>query len=235
MSDDYDAIIIGAGINGAGIARDAALRGLRVLLLDKGDLASGASGWSTRLIHGGLRYLEYGEIGLVRESLREREILLRIAPHLVKPLAMVVPLYDEANRRPKWMIRAGMLAYDALSFDKSLSRHHFWQADETLRHASGLRVEKLKGAAVYYDAQVEYAERLVAENALDARDNGAELRTYARVSRLILENGAVRGIEFTDATGDHTARAPVVVNVAGQTALKTPTVIHRQQMSPRMA
>ena len=215
MSDDYDAIIIGAGINGAGIARDAALRGLRVLLLDKGDLASGASGWSTRLIHGGLRYLEYGEIGLVRESLREREILLRIAPHLVKPLAMVVPLYDEANRRPKWMIRAGMLAYDALSFDKSLSRHRFWNRDETLRQAAGLRSEKLQGAAVYYDAQVEYPERLVVENALDAQAHGAEIRTYARVSRLITENGAVRGVEYTDETGDHTARAPVVLNVAG--------------------
>lgn len=215
MAHDYDAIIIGAGINGAGIARDAALRGLRVLLLDKGDLACGTSGWSTRLIHGGLRYLEYGEIGLVRESLREREILLRIAPHLVKPLAMVVPLYGEANRRPKWMIRAGMLAYDALSFDKSLSNHRFWSHAETLRQATGLRSEKLQGAAVYYDAQVEYPERLVVENALDAQTHGAEIRTYACVSRLITENGAVCGVEYTDKNGDHTARAPVVLNVAG--------------------
>ena len=215
MSDDFDAIIIGAGINGAGIARDASLRGLRVLLLDKGDLASGTSSWSTRLIHGGLRYLEYGEIGLVRESLREREILLRIAPHLVKPLAMVVPLYGEANRRPKWMIRAGMLAYDALSLDKSLKNHRFWSHEETMRQAAGLRSEKLQGAAVYYDAQVEYPERLVVENALDAQAHGAEIRTYARVSRLIRENGAVCGVEYTGKNGDHTARAPVVLNVAG--------------------
>ena len=90
----FDVIIVGAGINGAGIARDAAMRGLKVLLLDKGDIGSGTSSWSTRLIHGGLRYLEHGEFGLVRESLRERESLLNIAPHLVRPLRMVVPIYE---------------------------------------------------------------------------------------------------------------------------------------------
>src|SRR5918995_6354584 len=95
---DFDLIIIGAGINGAGIARDAAMRGLKVLLLDKGDIGSGTSSWSTRLIHGGLRYLEHGELGLVRESLREREILMRIAPHLVRPLPFLLPIYRHARR-----------------------------------------------------------------------------------------------------------------------------------------
>src|SRR5256714_10889718 len=109
--ETFDAIIIGAGINGAGIARDAALRGLRVLLLDKGDIASGTTAWSTRLIHGGLRYLEHGELGLVRESLRERERLLRIAPHLVRPLPLLIPVYAKRRRGPL-AIRAGMLAYD---------------------------------------------------------------------------------------------------------------------------
>ncbi|HKR58674.1 MAG TPA: FAD-dependent oxidoreductase, partial [Pyrinomonadaceae bacterium] len=90
---DYDLIIIGAGINGAGVARDAAMRGLRVLLLDKGDVGGGTSSWSTRLIHGGLRYLEHGEFGLVRESLRERETLLHIAPHLVRSLPLLIPIY----------------------------------------------------------------------------------------------------------------------------------------------
>lgn len=213
---NYDVIIIGAGINGAGIARDAARRGLRVLLLDKGDIASGTSSWSTRLIHGGLRYLEYGEIGLVRESLREREILLRIAPHLVKPLAMVVPLYDEPNRRGRWTVRAGMLAYDALSFDKSLDHHHFWSRRETLQRAPALRADKLNGAAVYFDAQVAYPERLVLENVLDALTHGAELRTYARVTRLLTDDGRVQGVEFTDADSvQHTAHAPIVFNVAG--------------------
>src|SRR5437762_3947968 len=119
MPDTFDLIIVGAGVNGCGIARDAAMRGLRVLLLDKADLCSGTTSWSTRLIHGGLRYLEHGEIGLVRESLRERELLLKNAPHLVRPLQLVIPIY-EGGRRSMLAIRAGMLAYDALSFDKSL-------------------------------------------------------------------------------------------------------------------
>src|ERR687898_2424424 len=94
----FDLVVIGAGINGAGVARDAAMRGLKVLLLDKGDIGGGTSAWSTRLIHGGLRYLEHGELGLVRESLREREILLRIAPHLVRPLPILLPIYRGDKR-----------------------------------------------------------------------------------------------------------------------------------------
>jgi glycerol-3-phosphate dehydrogenase len=214
---EFDAIIVGAGINGAGIARDAALRGLRVLLLDKGDIAGGTSSWSTRLIHGGLRYLEYGELGLVRESLRERELLLRHAPHLVRPLPMLIPIYAQASRGPL-TIRAGMLAYDLLSFGKSLDPHRMLSPEETLRRAHGLSQVGLRGAALYYDAQVEYAERLVLENALDARDHGATVHTYARVDRLIMDEGSVRGVEFTDlleGSGGHIARAPLTVNVAG--------------------
>src|SRR5258705_7611556 len=120
----YDLIIIGAGINGAGIARDAAMRGLKVLLIDKGDIGGGTTSWSSRLIHGGLRYLEYWELGLVRESLREREVLLKEAPHLVRPLPLLLPIYKRNSRGPL-TIRAGMLAYDLLSFDKSLPRHRF--------------------------------------------------------------------------------------------------------------
>jgi glycerol-3-phosphate dehydrogenase len=212
----FDAIIIGAGINGAGIARDAAMRGLKILLLDKGDLASGTTSWSTRLIHGGLRYLEHGEVGLVRESLQERETLLRIAPHLVKPLPLLIPVYQQGTRGT-WTIRAGMIAYDLLSLDKSLERHHMLSREETIRRAPGLEQEGLRGAALYYDAQVEYAERLVVENALSAQAHGAIILTYARVDRVIEEQGAARGVRFTDLlTGDaHTAHAAVVVNVAG--------------------
>ncbi len=100
-NQSYDLVIIGGGINGAGTARDAALRGLKTVLIDKGDFASGTSSWSTRLIHGGLRYLEYFEFPLVRESLREREVLLRNAPHLVKPLLLTIPNMDESDRH-KW-------------------------------------------------------------------------------------------------------------------------------------
>src|SRR6266852_495767 len=150
LSDSlFDLVIIGAGINGAGIARDAAMRGLKTLLLDKGDIGGGTSSWSTRLIHGGLRYLEHGEFGLVRESLREREILFRIAPHLVRPLPILIPLYKDARRGP-WTIRAGMLAYDILSLGKSLPAHRMLTRDEALVQAPGLDSEGLLGAALYY-------------------------------------------------------------------------------------
>ncbi|HEX8652030.1 MAG TPA: glycerol-3-phosphate dehydrogenase [Pyrinomonadaceae bacterium] len=212
----FDAIIIGAGINGAGIARDAAMRGLKVLLLDKGDLASGTTSWSTRLIHGGLRYLEHGEVSLVRESLRERERLLRIAPHLVRPLPLLIPVYERA-RRGMSLIRAGMILYDILSLDKSLEHHHMLSRRETLLRAPGLNTEGLRGAALYYDAQVEYAERLVLENALAAQAHGTTVLTYARVDRIIQDAGRVRGVEFTDLLDGsaHAARAPVTLNVAG--------------------
>jgi len=212
----FDAIIIGAGINGAGIARDAALRGLRVLLLDKGDICSGTSSWSSRLIHGGLRYLEYFEVGLVRESLRERERLLKLAPHLVKPLPMLIPIYERGRRGPM-LIRTGMMLYDILSPDKSLPRHQMLKAAEALRRAPGLDPKGLRGAAIYYDAQAEFAERLVVENALSAREHGATVLTYARAERLIVENEAVCGVELTDMLSGklYAARASFTLNVAG--------------------
>lgn len=212
----FDLIVIGAGINGAGLARDAAMRGLRVLLLDKGDIGGGTTAWSTRLIHGGLRYLEYGEVGLVRESLRERERLFHIAPHLVRPLAMIIPIYREGRRGPL-LIRAGMIAYDLLSFDKSLDHHHMLSRAETLRRVPGLKAEGLRGASLYYDAQVEYAERLVVENVLSARERGTTIRTYAPVERFIVEDRQVRGVEFTDLLKGCRvcARAPVTINVSG--------------------
>src|SRR3982751_1095657 len=145
-----DVVIIGAGINGAGIARDAAMRGLKVLLLDKGDIGGGTSSYSTRLIHGGLRYLEHGEIGLVRESLRERETLLRIAPHLVRPIPILIPIYRGATRS-RIAIRTGMLAYDILSIGKSLPTYRMLSREQTLRESPGLQATNLIGAAIYYD------------------------------------------------------------------------------------
>jgi glycerol-3-phosphate dehydrogenase len=213
----FDVVIVGAGVNGCGVARDAAMRGLRVLLLDKGDIAAGTTAASTRLIHGGLRYLEHGEVGLVRESLRERETLLRkVAPHLVRPLPMLVPIYA-GQRRGRLTIRAGMLAYDLLSSSKSLPRHRMLNAAEALAHAPGLEPEALRGAALFYDAQVEYAERLAVENALDARARGATVLTYARVERLLFEGGAARGVVFKDLLGGatHEAHAAVILNAAG--------------------
>lgn len=213
---EFDLIVIGAGINGAGIARDASLRGLRVLLLDKGDVASGTTSWSTRLIHGGLRYLEHGEIGLVRESLQERERLLKIAPHLVQPFPLLIPIYRGDKRGPL-MIRAGMMAYDALSFGISLPRYQMLDRNAALQQAPGLSPAHLRGAALYFDGQAEYPERLAIENALDARDHGAEVRTYHEVDKIEVAAGRVSGVEGHDVlTGQRfRAGAPVIVNVAG--------------------
>lgn len=212
----FDLIVIGAGINGAGIARDAALRGLKVLLVDKGDIASGTTDSSTRLIHGGLRYLEYYEVSLVRESLREREILLRIAPHLIQPLRFIIPIYKGWRRSPR-IIRLGMIGYDILSFDRSLPGHEMLNRDEALTREPGLRPEGLLAAAVYSDAQVTFPERLTVENALSAGDHGALVLTYARVDQLLTEGRTVTGIRFTDLLngGTHEARAAVTVNAAG--------------------
>lgn len=212
----YDMVVVGAGINGSGIARDAARRGLSVLLLDKTDIAAGTTSWSSRLIHGGLRYLEHGEISLVYESLQERERLLHIAPHLVFPLPLTLPIYSYHKRGPL-TIRAGMVAYDALSWNKSLPNHKMYSASGALAHEPGLNPDGLKAAARYYDAQVEFPERVSVENVIDAMTHGADVRTGVRATDLILEAGVVRGIRFIDeSTGEeHVAKTRMVVNVAG--------------------
>lgn len=213
---DFDLIIIGAGINGAGIARDAAMRGLRVLLLDKGDVGGGTSSWSTRLIHGGLRYLEHGEFALVRESLRERETLLRIASHLIQPLPLLIPIYEHA-RRGRFLLRLGLFSYDLLSLGKSLPSHKILSRQEALKSAPGLRADGLLGAAMYYDAQVEFAERLVIENALAAIKHGAQVRSYSRVEKFLTTGARLNGVEYVDElTGSRgQAAAAMVVNAAG--------------------
>ena len=212
---NFDVIVIGAGINGAGIARDAAMRGLSVLLIEKGEVGRGTTSASTRLIHGGLRYLEHFEFGLVRESLREREILLRIAPHLVRPLAITIPIYKR-NKRGRVTIRAGMVLYDLLSWGKSLPRHQMFSRAETLQRWPGLNPEGLVGAALYYDAQVEFPERLVAENVRSACEFGAEVLTHTRVTNVAVADGKVSGVEFVAEDGDKQfAEAHVVINAAG--------------------
>jgi glycerol-3-phosphate dehydrogenase len=176
----FDLIVVGAGINGAGIARDAAMRGLKVLLLDKGDVASGTTSWSTRLIHGGLRYLEYYELYLVHESLSEREKLLKIAPHLVKPLPFIIPVYDY-SKRGTVLVRLGMIGYDPLRGASRWIDTKMLSREEVIERIPGLEAEGLLGAAMYYDGQVEYAERLAVENAVSAREHGAVVLTYAGV------------------------------------------------------
>ncbi|MBT8084237.1 MAG: glycerol-3-phosphate dehydrogenase [Woeseia sp.] len=213
---EFDVIVIGGGINGAGIARDAALRGLRVLLLEANDFGGGTSSWSSRLIHGGLRYLEYGEIPLVYESLHERATLQKIAPHLVRPLRLVIPLYRDGHRA-RWLVRIGMLAYDLLSIGKSLPNHQMLSADELAQLATAINRDNLVGAASYFDAQVSFAERLVLENVLSAAAAGATVRNYSPVTELQLSSRGEHVVQFTDGRDGplHEARSPCVVNAAG--------------------
>lgn len=213
---DHDIIIVGGGINGAGIARDAASRGLRVLLLEQDDFGSGTSSSSSRLIHGGLRYLEHGELSLVYESLHERRRLLQLAPHLVVPIPISIPVY-RSSRRGMWLLRFGMVAYDLLSLGKKLARHRMLTRDEFLRHAPGVNPEGLRGGAEYFDAQVTFAERLVIENIVAANHSGAVVRNYCRVTGLEVHKDGRKSVRYVDATaGDESvAHAALIVNAAG--------------------
>ena len=203
--DRFDLLVIGGGINGAAIARDAAGRGQSVLLVEKDDLASHTSSASSKLIHGGLRYLEQYEFGLVRESLHEREILLRTAPHLVRPLKFVLP--DPTGGRPFWLIRAGLLLYDLLAGRGSLPR------SRAVGKKDAHLAAPLKAGfnlATYWDAWVDDA-RLVALNAVDAHERGAEIAT-----RTELISARREGEAWTaHLSGGRTVAAAAIVNAAG--------------------
>ncbi len=208
--------MIGGGINGAGIAREAAMRGLTVALLEKGDFCSGTSAWSSRLIHGGLRYLEYFELPLVYESLNERRILQRIAGHLVRPIRIAIPVYAGA-RRGRGLIRLGLTAYDLLSFRKLLPNHDMLSRDETLGEEPGLNPDGLRGMGRYFDAQVSYAERLVLENVLDAEGRGAFVANYSAVTGIRDRDGQVSEVVYRDGPDGPERRIETraVINAAG--------------------
>jgi glycerol-3-phosphate dehydrogenase len=215
-SGTFDVAIIGGGIIGAGIARDLALRGARVALVEKGDFGGGTTSGSTRLIHGGLRYLEMLDFSLVRMDLREREILLRIAPHLVKPLEFRIPFVNQsAWFRTK--MRVGLLLYDALSYDRSLPGHRFLDNAETLDDEPALTKDGLHGAGSYFDAQVSMPERLCLENLIDAGRHGAVVRNYCEVRSATLVDGKVQSLLVRDADSGEEAelRAKVFVNATG--------------------
>ena len=214
-SVEYDLVVIGGGINGAAVAREAALRGIRTLLVERGDVGCGTSSASSRLIHGGLRYLEYAELGLVHESLSERERLLKHAPHLVAPLELHIPIYERSRRKP-WQIRIGLGLYDLLSRGKSVPGHTMLSRDELLGRMPGLSRDGLVAGAAYFDAQCAFPERLVVENVRDAVDHGAVLMTYTEVTRIRVEGGRATGVEWRTTDGEPgTAGARVVVNAAG--------------------
>ncbi|WP_244818092.1 glycerol-3-phosphate dehydrogenase [Caballeronia sp. Lep1P3] len=208
--NDWDVLVVGGGINGAGIARDAAGRGARVMLVEQDDLAQHTSSASTKLIHGGLRYLEYREFGLVRKALKEREVLLSIAPHLIAPLRFVMPHVPEL--RPAWMIRAGLFLYDHLSRRAVLEgsrgvnlRTHF---------AGAPLVDSITRGFIYSDAAVDDA-RLVVLNALDAQERGACIATRTRFVSASRGERAWR-IVLQDAHGElREVDARALVNAAG--------------------
>ena len=211
----YDLIVVGAGINGLGILRDAAERGLKVAMVEQEDFCYGVSAWSGRLVHGGLRYLEHGDIPLVRESLRERELLFKVAPHLVKPVRLIMPFYAR-NKRPSWMIRLGMIAYDVLSFDKTVKSHRILNKKDVKSRFSGMATNGLGGAALFTDGQVEYAERLCTELAVAAGKAGADIFIHSKVTGIVQENGRVVGVSTVDSNGKESElRADLTINAAG--------------------
>ncbi len=207
----YDLAIIGGGINGCGIARDAAGRGLKVLLVEQDDLASATSSWSSKLIHGGLRYLEQYEFRLVREALQEREVLLKIAPHIIHPLEFILP--HDKHMRPAWMVRMGLFMYDHIGGKISLpgSRTVMFP-DEA--YSAGLKPVIRRGF-FYSDARVDDA-RLTILNAISARDHGAEIRVR---TQLIAGHRAIDAWQLklrdVDAQTESTVKARGVVNAAG--------------------
>ena len=214
-AEPVDVLVIGGGITGAGIARDAALRGFRTALVDKGDFGGGTSSHSSRLIHGGIRYLEQLDFGLVFEASHERHVLLRIAPHLVRPLPFLFPVYRGA-RVPGWKLVAGMWLYDLLAAFRNVRLHRWLGRKAVLRLEPGLRERALRGAALYYDAQTDDA-RLVIATVRSAAQAGALVANYAAATSLVKPDGRARGATVRDVFSGHpyTVRALVVVNAAG--------------------
>jgi glycerol-3-phosphate dehydrogenase len=206
----FDLLILGGGITGAGVALDAVLRGFRVALIDKGDFASGTSSASSKLVHGGLRYLEHGDFRLVYEALHERGRLLRNAPHLVQPLRFVLPFYREA-RLPPWKWRAALLLYDLLAGRENIARSRPVELHRLMRDYPGLRCAGLLGAAAYHDAQMDDARVciVVLKTAVHA---GAWVANY--VEAVAFETGGVRVLDRIGGR-DFTIRARQVLNATG--------------------
>lgn len=208
---DYDLLVVGGGINGAGVARDAAGRGLRVLLCEKDDLAMHTSSASTKLIHGGLRYLEYYDFKLVRHALKEREILLRSAPHIIWPLRFILPHHKEL--RPRWLIRIGLFLYDHIGGRKLLPASN---SVNLKKHVSGESLQdQFSSGFEYSDCWVQDS-RLVVLSALDAADKGADVRVQTRCTDLTAA-GDHWNVELTNSEsgGVEQLQTRAVVNAAG--------------------
>lgn len=211
MQDNlFDVLVVGGGVNGTGIARDASGRGLSVLLCEKDDLASHTSSSSTKLIHGGLRYLEYGEYSLVRKALQEREVLLRAAPHIMWPLRFVMP--HMPNLRPAWMIRAGLFLYDHLARRQLLPGS---RGIDMRKHPAGAPlIDSIKRGFVYSDGWVDDA-RLVVLNAVDAQERGAVIKTRTRLVSAARKDGVWHATLVDDHGATLDVQARSIANAAG--------------------
>lgn len=211
----FDVVVVGGGITGAGIARDAAMRGLKTALFERQDFASGTSSRSSKLVHGGLRYLEHGELGLVFEAVSERRTLLDIAPHLVRPVPFLFPTYA-GSRRHRLAISAGMWLYDGLSLFRSPKMHRSLRPAEVRSEEPALCTQDLTGASVYYDCATDDA-RLTLENVLAAHQSGAFVANWCEVTGVRRADGMTQAVEVRDAlTGAcQTVSTSCVVVAAG--------------------
>ena len=216
LGQPVDVLVVGGGINGAGIARDASRRGLSVALVEMNDLAYGTSSRSSKLVHGGLRYLEQREVGLVFESVSERRILMDIAPHLVNPLGFLFPVYT-GTKRKLWLINAGMWLYDGLALFRTPRNHRVLKPAELAAEEPALRQDDLEGAPLYYDCSTDDT-RLTLETALDAIKAGAVIATRVRAESFVRDRdgrlaGAVVRNTFTGEA--KTVSSRVVINATG--------------------
>ena len=236
-SDSFDVLVIGAGVTGCGVALDAAARGLRTALVDAGDLASGTSSKSSKMVHGGLRYLSQREYRLVAEALTERHRLLVNAPHLVRPLPFLIPLFAQGGSRArlKGLAKAyssALWLYDLAGGLRIGRRHRRVSAGGALAHLPSLRADRLVDAFLYWDAQADDA-RLTLALARSAADHGASVATYAPVRELVEAEGRIRGARLGDGT---VVRAAAVVNAGGvwseQVAALSPTPTGHVRLRP---
>lgn len=208
----FDVIVIGGGVLGAATARDAALRGLSVALVEADDIASGTSSKSSKLIHGGFRYLEQGDLPLVFESVSERQIMMKVAPHLVRPLGFLFPIYKHDPVRLA-TLRLGLFVYEGLALFRSPKLHRKLDADEVHKEFPLLRTDGLKGAPLFWDCATDDA-RITLENIIDAQRAGAVVLTHARATRLFKDaSGRLRGVEVIDNL-DRSA-TPRTIEIAG--------------------
>ena len=211
--EPFDAVIIGGGINGCAIAEEAAIRGLRVALIEQSDFGFGTTWRSTKLIHGGLRYLEHGDVGLVRQSLRERSWLLKTRPYLVTPQRFVLPTLPW-SRRPEWQLRVGLATYDMLALYRGVPGHRHL-GRERLRELAPYLPEAATSGFSFFDARVHSPERLALELALNARDHGALIGNHTAVTAINAVGGAVSSVTVESSGQQFELPARTVINAAG--------------------